>query len=1294
MAQVLTIKNYFNINDQANKKTKKIKQKNILRTNLNHAFNSAKLLKLYKQIDDFAELKDYTKLLFENYSSKLIKNIGFSEFDDNFLVEFKKFFSYDLEKKIKPINKELVLFDDLQIFINNVIKNDFNFNYSKNKFESKSNIINRLIKTTEAIFTSNQIMTYFRNLYTSNDFSEKCKIKINKILCLNCDKFKMYFLEINHNAEDKSFNNIHIIQMKNYKQDLILLENKNIYFIDKINNKLKIIYKNHFNFENEKNIVINVKNTLKNNFVNVMDIKKNVRTISLISNDLTKNFILSNNKFICDIYKNNYIDVINRHISRLFCFHCSIAKNHVVLEHVYSNNILIESFDPDNLDSSNEFNKNIVLYDLKNNMFEHRKSKPIIFTNSLELVNHSLNPLKLFDQYELIGKINFNPNIFMDIDMNNLTNKAIETKPNLTLIILETNEFYIDIIIANIDLLYSVSKYNKIHNTYQYFTNDNEFTILTFSQILNTFDSNVFPLNILYDKKNNNLFDEFDGFENISIGNNKHSFTPYKLNLNNEQKKNLIEKNTINRLNDCHKLLYETNYSVKYIKEMFDCDYKSSEKKIGLYFEHLFLDSVNYLQIISEKIINKSGLTIEYMLDIMFGIEQMYNKINIVDLVNSILNLNFNINECSIIQRCDLNIFNLLNVNQCDFLEKLFDSSSSTDMEKSIYYGFIENNLILNVNYDNNLIQIICSNIFENVSTKFNKNQFNKPNDYNPKTISMMRVDINNVSNEINYKISQKGIFNQEHYNKFIQQMISNCVDKYSEHFENSKFLELSEAQENKLTSTNIYHIIKKINCDTNDVGIVFDFNKTKTINFISCSYINDLINKLKQKLVEMCYCSHEFNISNKFIQNYLTMLIENTHNNNKFSFAIGNKFFKQFNFDIKDCSVESLDKSNDTIVLRLMGNKPEHFTLIINMLGLGSFFDWITGNTNSTNTNKLVPANTISHLKTNNSTSININGEDMFEQSGSKILTKKIRVGLIEDKPQYVWKICHVKNINNDNILTKLIDPTKLINPTKSIIPTKCLVKLELEEDSQYIIPSDSTHYFSGKNRCDKAKVVGIYDLSQEEKEYPYYTIAVPAFTSTYLEYKKNSVVYADSFDTNISHTCSNGIHVFETKEQAINLGLGSSNEKNISIQLNNIISQSQSQSKQIIESNNIKSTENQQNFKNKQEPEKQVELNNLFDDELEMVEITKSKQKSKGKINIVNDETGALISTNQNLNIIDNFDNKNEESVNLESIILENKNNVMNNDVINNDDNDYAENDFLIPKQGYGLRNRKYNY
>ena len=87
-------------------------------------------------------------------------------------------------------------------------------------------------------------------------------------------------------------------------------------------------------------------------------------------------------------------------------------------------------------------------------------------------------------------------------------------------------------------------------------------------------------------------------------------------------------------------------------------------------------------------------------------------------------------------------------------------------------------------------------------------------------------------------------------------------------------------------------------------------------------------------------------------------------------------------------------------------------------------------------------------------------------------------------------------------------------------------LIKLEIPEDARR---SSAT---TKKCRCDKAKVLGFYDLNSTELNID----KIINHRYNMCEYRKGEMVYPDSFDENRWNECSHGIHFFINKQDAIN--------------------------------------------------------------------------------------------------------------------------------------------------------------
>lgn len=110
-------------------------------------------------------------------------------------------------------------------------------------------------------------------------------------------------------------------------------------------------------------------------------------------------------------------------------------------------------------------------------------------------------------------------------------------------------------------------------------------------------------------------------------------------------------------------------------------------------------------------------------------------------------------------------------------------------------------------------------------------------------------------------------------------------------------------------------------------------------------------------------------------------------------------------------------------------------------------------------------------------------------------------------------WKVC---NQNPSGLFTS-------VDRIKDLV----IVKLEIPATAKRSSAEDT-----GKCRCDKAKVLGIYKINGKKHEK---NVAYSLYTNNTI-YQVGKMVYPDSFDENRFKICSNGIHFFANKQDAIN--------------------------------------------------------------------------------------------------------------------------------------------------------------
>ena len=87
-------------------------------------------------------------------------------------------------------------------------------------------------------------------------------------------------------------------------------------------------------------------------------------------------------------------------------------------------------------------------------------------------------------------------------------------------------------------------------------------------------------------------------------------------------------------------------------------------------------------------------------------------------------------------------------------------------------------------------------------------------------------------------------------------------------------------------------------------------------------------------------------------------------------------------------------------------------------------------------------------------------------------------------------------------------------------------LIKLEIPEDARRCSAT------SQKCRCDKAKVLSVWNMRLEEEV----SVVVNHAYGQETCYKVGEMVYPDSFDEDRWNECSHGIHFFINKQDAIN--------------------------------------------------------------------------------------------------------------------------------------------------------------
>ena len=125
-----------------------------------------------------------------------------------------------------------------------------------------------------------------------------------------------------------------------------------------------------------------------------------------------------------------------------------------------------------------------------------------------------------------------------------------------------------------------------------------------------------------------------------------------------------------------------------------------------------------------------------------------------------------------------------------------------------------------------------------------------------------------------------------------------------------------------------------------------------------------------------------------------------------------------------------------------------------------------------------------------------------------------------------YLYKV----NLDGyENVLSICPSEGSFIGWKKAIHPSGDVVIIKLE------IPADAkrSNGMGRKCRCSKAKVLGIYDLYDNSLNEAY------SFYDASFVYHTGDIVVPDSYDEDRWNECSNGIHFFITKYEALNYKL-----------------------------------------------------------------------------------------------------------------------------------------------------------
>ena len=399
-------------------------------------------LKLYKGIDICVNINTYQNDIFLNkLKNNILKSVGFSEFDDTTIREFKKFFGYDINKKIVPVMEKNIYGEDKKLFLSKLLENYKNIS-ARNDYSIINNMINN---------------SCFCELYF-NKMSEN--IKINNIVCLQCQHYDIYFIKCDYYS---NCNNIKIIKMKNYREDLLILEKDKIIFINGLDKTIKIIN------EEKDNFLIKKYDNINSVKINKMRPEQNAN-FELITNFTEKNIICV--ECISEIHKGNSAGLfsimshnrINKTIKNSVILGLIVGKTFLICDYKMQD-ILCTFF------AASREEQHVIKYDIKNNTVEIRKVTEIKFNSKTELFNFYINPDSLFNNFELINKFSLPDNLKINNSVHQIQKHNFKYEKNLVTLDIKTEKYDILIKLCDYEKKYSIVKYDKFTDKYEIHSN-------------------------------------------------------------------------------------------------------------------------------------------------------------------------------------------------------------------------------------------------------------------------------------------------------------------------------------------------------------------------------------------------------------------------------------------------------------------------------------------------------------------------------------------------------------------------------------------------------------------------------------------------------------------------------------------------------------------------------------------------------------------------------------------------------------------------------------------------------
>ena len=782
-------------------------------------------------------------------------------------IIFKKLEDRLKNKKMKTITHSHTISNNLKIIDNDLVKHYFKLNFNQNKNKSPKITINNNA-------TSKSIDKTIDNKYTSMN-------EIQQNIPLNNDNIDLSIYKKNI---IKNIGSININDQKYHFFPQSIKKSKTQGRVGKIvynkkNNRKNYLYINS-NTKNKINKTINTPVSLNhNNKIN------RISPLNKINDSKNYNSICTNKLYPFHSLKNLKIENVQNSIKKYLLGHeyfkifpYSQEKNNKIEKDHHQ--IIKDSSNDKFIEKKAKKNNRIIKYNLNNLNLNKYKIKKIIPLT----IKSRKNQLKRFNSY-YPKKINQNA-------FNNITNDQI-----LTTI---SNNRKIDIV-NNFKKTYANLLKSKIRNTSDK-KHNNEKNLNKKHEL----SCNILPEycknNIISSKKMRNLKNKIFSsdysnieykIDNVNNKKNKPQTKRIKLDLKNEDKKNMKKYNTRNNMNNKNiENIFSDNNNINTLKEI---NFKT------LPYKCLSPNSHNLKKIME----NNNPSKMKELYKNKNNVKKKGKNNNNIFLSSSIMennNFNHKDNNSSIFQN------NSINSNNIIFFKKL-----QKEKFREKYSNSISNTLNFNI---------------ENISNFSTQNKkiivFNNVNNYN---INNTNNTLNNITNIKNSKNEQQQVYqknnedlnifssilNKNYYKNPKKIYINNSNINYNK--ENNTIIFMDKNNDSGSIRQNIIYMENSKNKNNNN-NEIFEINKYKNKkNMIYKLKKNNNLNKNndlnKNNVGSPIFFNHANNIINNKLNNYSNSNNKerNTINNNSHANLYLLKDKKKINNETKNMTIDIFDK-------------------------------------------------------------------------------------------------------------------------------------------------------------------------------------------------------------------------------------------------------------------------------------------------------------------------------------------------------------------------------------------------